>query len=97
MSQNDHHLKQILRADTAPQLPPTFVAQTLQRLHLPNETRRQQTDQTMVLTHWMEKNKWWLMGLVLLGFWALQQQPQSLIDEELLRIDTLSMSSFLVL
>lgn len=96
MPQDDQHLKNLLRADTPPALPDTFVEHTVRRLRLPTQAPLAHGHHVLAWGGWVQKNKWWLAGAVLLAAWAVQQHPTP-IDEDLLQIDTLSMSSFSVL
>lgn len=96
MPQDDQHLKNLLRADTPPALPDTFVEHTVRRLQLPTQAPVVHGHHVLVWGGWVQKNKWWLTGAVLLAALALQQQLTA-IEDDLLQIDTLSMSSFSVL
>lgn len=98
MSHHDEHLKDIIRADKPPQLPPAFADQTVRRLHLPVHKVQHLNGKTLALNVGMQRYKWWLMSIgLLISALALHQQHQAAMDEDLMYIDTLSMSSFSVL
>jgi len=98
MNHDDQFLKNLILKDDAPQLPSSFAQQTVQRIHLTLPQPHHTNNNSLTLISGMHARKRWLIGaLVLIGAFALQQQHQTLLDEELLKIDTLSMSSFSVL
>jgi len=98
MKHHDQHLKKIILAETPPQLPSAFVEQTVRRLQLPVQKVQNLSGGSWALNEWVQSHKWWLMGAVLLiSALALQHQQQNSMDEDLMHIDTLSMSSFSVL
>jgi DNA polymerase III psi subunit len=98
MDDHDQQLKNIVRNETQPKLPPLFIGQTLRRLQLPAQKVHHLNGDSLALIDWVQSHKWWLIGAVIFASaLALQQQRQSSTDEDLFQIDTLSMSSFSVL
>jgi len=98
MNHDDQHLKNIIRSESSPNLPSSFVEQTVHRLQLPVQKDHHLNHGLLALNDWLFSHKWWLMGFILLlGALVLQHQQQASIDDELIQIDTLSMSSFSVL
>lgn len=96
MNDHDQHLKKIILDETPPQLHSAFVEQTVRRLQLPVQKVQHLSGGSLALNEWVQSHKWWLMGAVLL-MCTLALQHRVSLDEDLLHIDTLSMSTFSVL
>ena len=95
MNDPDRSLKALLQSNQAPPLPPSFVDQTVARMGA--GTARTAPSAWGVLTWSAPRQKWLAMASVLVLVWAAQTWLATSPDDDLMHIDTLSMSSMLVL
>ena len=95
MNDPDRSLKSLLQSHKAPPLPPGFVDQTLARISAGQPQRAASTGGALV---WFApRQKWLALASVLVLAWAAQSWLATPADDDLMHIDTLSMSSMLVL
>jgi hypothetical protein len=95
MNDQDRSLKALLQSHKAPQLPSEFVDQALARL---SAGQPQRTAPTVGALAWVApRHKWLALASVLVLAWAAQSWLATSTDDDLMHIDTLSMSSMLVL
>jgi len=97
MNDDDKKLKDQIVFDAHPKLSGEFSRQTLDNIFCKNNLISANNDGTLRVFSFASRYKFILLGCLLLGVFALQQGHQKFIYEELLNIDTLSMSSFSVL
>ena len=97
MNDDDKKLKDQIVFDAHPKLSEEFSKKTLDDIFRKNNLISANKDGTLSLFSFASRYKFILLGCLLLGVIALQQGHQKFIYEELLNIDTLSMSSFSVL
>ena len=97
MNDDDKKLKDQIVFDAHPKLSEEFSRKTLDSIFSTNNLISANNDGTLRLFYLAIRYKFILLGCLLLGVFAIQQGHQNFIYEELLNIDTLSMSSFSVL
>jgi hypothetical protein len=97
MNDDDKKLKDQIVFDVHPKLSEDFSRKTLDTTFSRNNLISANNYGTLRLFSFASRHKFILLGCLLLGVFALQQGHQKFIYEELLNIDTLSMSSFSVL
>ena len=97
MNDDDKKLKDKIVFDVHPRLSEDFSRKTLDNVLIKKDLISANNDGTLHLFSFASRHKFVLLGCLLLGVFALQQGHQKFIYEELLNIDTLSMSSFSVL
>ncbi|NBX54235.1 MAG: hypothetical protein EBQ82_02865 [Betaproteobacteria bacterium] len=95
MDDSDRFLHKLLQTHQAPPLPADFADQTMARMAL--VTPRQRPFAGGVLALHAPHTKWLAFVSVLVLAWALQAWLAASTDDDLMHIDTLSMSSMLVL
>ena len=95
MNDPDRSLKALLQSDKAPPLPQAFVDQTLARISPGQPQRNAATGGA--LAWFAPRQKWLALASVLVLAWAAQSWLATSADDDLMHIDTLSMSSMLVL
>jgi hypothetical protein len=95
MNDPDRSLKALLQSHKAPPLPLGFVDQTLARIQAGEHTRTTRAGGALA---WVApRQKWLALASVLVLAWAAQSWLATSSDDDLMHIDTLSMSSMLVL
>ena len=95
MNDQDRSLKALLQSHKAPPLPSEFVDQTLARI---SAGKPQRTTTSGGALAWVApRQKWLALASVLVLAWAAQSWLATSADDDLMHIDTLSMSSMLVL
>ena len=95
MNDPDRSLKALLQSHKAPPLPQVFVDQTLSRISAGQPKRPAATGGALA---WLApRQKWLALASVLVLAWAAQSWLATAGDDDLMHIDTLSMSSMLVL
>ena len=97
MNNDDMKLKDKIAFDVHPKLSEDFSRKTLDDIFIKKDLIIANNDGTLRLFSFASRHKFILLSCLLLGVFALQQGHQKFIYEELLNIDTLSMSSFSVL
>jgi hypothetical protein len=97
MNDDDKKLKDQIVFDAHPKLSEEFSRKALDSIFSTNNLISANNDGTLRLFSFVSRYKFILLGCLLLGVFAIQQGHQKFIYEELLNIDTLSMSSFSVL
>ena len=97
MTNDDEKLKEKIIFDVHPKLSENFSTKTLDSIFLKNKFLRVNNDGSLSLLGFIRRYQFLLIGLLFVGAFALQQGHQKYVDDELLHIDTLSMSSFSVL
>jgi hypothetical protein len=97
MNDDDKKLKDLIVFDTHPKISEEFSKKTLDSIFFKKDLISANHDGTLRLFSFANRYKFILLGCLLLAAFALQQGHQKFIDEELLHVDTLSMSSFSVL
>ena len=97
MNNDDMKLKDKIVFDVHPKLSEDFSTKTLDAIFTDKNLISSNNDGTLGLFAFVDRHKFLLLGCLLLGIFALQQGHQQSINEELLHVDTLSMSSFSVL
>ncbi len=97
MNNEDVKLKDKITFDVHPKLSEDFSTKPLDNIFIKKDLISTNNDGTLRLFSFASRYKFILLGCLLLGVFALQQGHQKFIYEELLNIDTLSMSSFSVL
>ena len=97
MNDDDKKLKDKIVFDVHPRLSEDFSRKTLDNVLIKKDLISANNDGTLHLFSFASRHKFILLSCLLLGVFALQQGHQKFIYEELLNIDTLSMSSFSVL
>ena len=97
MTNEDEKLKDKIISDVHPMLSENFSRKTLDSIFIKNETSSVNNDGTLGFFGFIRRHQFLLTGLLFVGAIALQQGHQKYVDDELLHIDTLSMSSFSVL
>jgi len=97
MNDDDKKLKDKIVFDVHPKLSEDFSKKTLDNIFIKKDLISANNDGTLRLFSFASRYKFILLGCLLLGIFAFQQGHQKFIDEELLNVDTLSMSSFSVL
>ena len=97
MNNDDMKLKDKIVFDVHPKLSEDFSTKTLNNIYINKKLIRFNKDGTLGLFAFVDRHKFILLGCLLLGAFVLQQSHQKSEYEELLQIDTLSMSSFSVL
>ena len=97
MNNEDMKLKDKIAFDVHPKLSEDFSTKTLDAIFTDKNLISSNNDGTLGLFAFVDRHKFLLLGCLLLGIFALQQGHQQSINEELLHVDTLSMSSFSVL
>ncbi|MEY4699146.1 MAG: hypothetical protein RIR85_566 [Pseudomonadota bacterium] len=97
MNNEDLKLKDKITFDVHPKLSEDFSTKTLDNIFIKKDLISANNDGTLRLFSFASRYKFILLGCLLLAAFALQQGHQKFIYEELLNIDTLSMSSFSVL
>jgi len=97
MNDDDKKLKDQIVFDAHPKISEEFSKKTLDNIFSKNNFISANNDGTLRLFSFVSRYKFILLGCLILGSFALQQGHQKFIYEELLNIDTLSMSSFSVL
>ena len=97
MNNDDIKLKDKIVFDVHPKLSEDFSTKTLDDVFIKKNLISSNNDGALGLFAFVGRYKFLLLGCLLLGVFALQQGNQKFVYEELLQIDTLSMSSFSVL
>ena len=97
MNNEDMKLKDKIAFDVQPKLSEEFSKKTLDAIFIDKNLISSNNDGTLGLFAFVDRHKFILLGCLLLGAFVLQQSHQKSEYEELLQIDTLSMSSFSVL
>ena len=97
MNNDDMKLKDKIAFDVHPQLSEDFSTKTLDTIFTDKNFISSNVNGTLGLFAFVDRHKFILLGCLLLGAFVLQQGHQKSVYEELLQIDTLSMSSFSVL
>jgi len=97
MTNEDEKLKDKIISDVHPELSENFSRKTLDSIFIKNKYSSVNNDRTLSLFRFIRRHQFLLTGLLFVGAFALQQGHQKYVDDELLHIDTLSMSSFSVL
>ena len=97
MNNEDMKLKDKIAFDVHPKLSEDFSTKTLDTIFTDKNFISSNVNGTLGLFAFVDKHKFILLGCLLLGAFVLQQGHQKSVYEELLQIDTLSMSSFSVL
>jgi hypothetical protein len=97
MNDDEKKLKDKIVFDVHPRLSEDFSRKTLDNIFIKKDLISPNNDGTLSLFSFASRHKFILLSCLLLGVFALQQGHQKFIYEELLNIDTLSMSSFSVL
>ena len=97
MNNEDMKLKDKIAFDVHPKLSEEFSTKTLNNIFINKNLISSNIDGTLGLFAFVGRHKFLLFGCLLLGVFVLQQGHQKSVYEELLQIDTLSMSSFSVL
>lgn len=101
MEHHDQSLKQAIQSDQPPPLPPHFTEQTLRRAGFAAGTTQGgvvgQGQAALGLDRFITPQRLLLAMVVLACAWLLQYQLSVSADEELMRIDTLSLFSLSVL
>jgi hypothetical protein len=97
MTNDDEKLKDKIIFDIHPKLPENFSTKTLDSIFIKGNFSSANKDGTLKLVAFIRRHQFLLTGLLFVGAFALQQGHQKYVDDELLHIDTLSMSSFSVL
>ena len=97
MNNDDMKLKDKIAFDVHPKLSEDFSTKTLNNIYINKKLIGFNKDGTVGLFAFVDRHKFILLGCLLLGAFVLQQSHQKSEYEELLQIDTLSMSSFSVL
>ena len=97
MTNDDEKLKDKIISDVHPKLSKDFSRKTLDSIFIKNKTSSVNIDGTLGLFGFISRHQFLLTGLLFVGAFALQQGHQKYVDDDLLHIDTLSMSSFSVL
>ena len=97
MNNEDMKLKDKIVFDVHPKLSEDFSTKTLDNVFIKKNLIGSNTDGTLGLFAFVGRHKFLLFGCLLFGVFVLQQGHQKFVYEELLQIDTLSMSSFSVL
>jgi hypothetical protein len=90
-------LKDKIAFDVHPKLSEEFSIKTLNNIFINKNLISSNIDGTLGLFSFVGRHKFLLLGCLLLSVFVLQQGHQKSVYEELLQIDTLSMSSFSVL
>jgi hypothetical protein len=95
MNDPDSSLKALLQSHKAPPLSREFIDQTLARI---SAGQPQRTAAPGGALAWVApRQKWLALASVLVLAWAVQSWLATAGDDDLMHIDTLSMSSMLVL
>lgn len=97
MNNDDMKLKDKIVFDVHPKISEEFSTKTLDDIFINKNWGRSNNDGTLGLFAFVGRHKFLLLGCLLLGVFVLQQGHQNSVYEELLQVDTLSMSSFSVL
>ena len=97
MNNEDMKLKDKIVFDVHPKLSEDFSTKTLDTIFTDKNFISSNVNGTLGLFAFVDRHKFILLGCLLLGAFVLQQGHQKSVYEELLQIDTLSMSSFSVL
>jgi len=97
MNNDDMKLKDKIVFDVHPKLSEEFSTKTLDDIFINKNLIRSNNDGTLGLFAFVGRHKFLLSGCLLLGAFVLQQGHQNSVYEELLQVDTLSMSSFSIL
>lgn len=97
MNNDDMKLKDKIVFDVHPKLSEEFSKKTLNDIFINKNLISSNNDGTLGLFAFVGRHKFLLFGCLLFGVFVLQQGHQKSVYEELLQIDTLSMSSFSVL
>ncbi len=97
MNNDDMKLKDKIVFDVHPKLSEDFSTKTLDTIFTDKNFISSNVNGTLGLFAFVDRHKFILLGCLLLGAFVLQQGHQKSVYEELLQIDTLSMSSFSVL
>ena len=97
MNNEDMKLKDKIVFDVHPKLSEDFSTKTLDTIFTDKNFINSNVNGTLGLFAFVDRHKFILLGCLLLGAFVLQQGHQKSVYEELLQIDTLSMSSFSVL
>ena len=97
MNNEDMKLKDKIAFDVHPKLSEEFSTKTLDAIFTDENLISSNVNGTLGLFAFVDRHKFILLGCLLLGAFVLQQGHQKSVYEELLQIDTLSMSSFSVL
>lgn len=98
MSIDDQTLKINICRDVAPALPASFADDTLKRIAgFQSIKANPHSGQEILSFDGFQKYKWWAMGLALSAALAAQLSSHLLLEDDLLHVDTLAMSSLSVL
>jgi len=97
MTNDDEKLKYKINSDIHPKISDAFYKKTLESLLLSKNLFSINNDGTLHFLKALKKQQLLITGFLLLGLIALHQANQLFVDEELLHVDTLSLSSFSVL
>ncbi len=95
MDESDRSLHKLLQSHQAPPLPADFADQTVARMAAGTLGKKPITGGVLALN--APRSKWLALASVLLLAWAVQAWLTASADDDLMHIDTLSMSSMLVL
>ncbi|WP_146188576.1 hypothetical protein [Limnohabitans sp. 2KL-51] len=90
-------LKDKIAFDVHPKFSEDFSTKSLDTIFTDKNFISSNVNGTLGLFAFVDRHKFILLGCLLLGAFVLQQGHQKSVYEELLQIDTLSMSSFSVL
>ena len=97
MNNDDMKLKDKIVFDVHPKLSEDFSTKNLDAIFTNKSLIGSNSDGTLDLFAFVGRHKFLLLVCLLLSVFVLQQGHQKSVYEELLQIDTLSMSSFSVL
>lgn len=97
MTNDDEKLKDKIISDVHPNISEDFLRKTLDSILIKNNFISVNNGGTLSLYAFLRRHQFFLIGCIVLSVFALQLGHQNYVDEELLHIDTLSMSSFSVL
>jgi hypothetical protein len=97
MNNDEMKLKNKIVFDVHPELSKDFSTKTLNHIYINKNLIGSNSDGTLGLFAFVGRHKFLLLGCLLLSLFVLQQSHKKFVHEELLQIDTLSMSSFSVL
>jgi hypothetical protein len=97
MNNDDQKLKNQIVSDPIPNLPQKFIEQSLHRLQLEQIQKSPQGNTVLLINYWDHNKKWLYITLTIISILMIYHYQQTMVDEDLLRIDTLSMSSLSIL
>ena len=97
MTNDDVKLKNQILADNHPKLSNDFFESTFHKVTSSTHAVTINKDGSLNLFTFIRKHQFLLIGFLLTSALVMHQGHQKYVDEELLHIDTLSLSSFSVL